>query len=168
MDLDGESELGTSATFSSTTGYAVLHLSIRINADQDCGELRDSVLILSPTALNLDLISDTTTRQIDSVIFSLNNESGETVIYSWTSNGTPPFSSMEPDPDVPQQRLLPTLTAALGDCVTTDSVTLTIVPPITLILLPNQVISDDVTSVTVTAEAIGVSPDPHCLVTRRF
>ena len=141
---DGEGAVGTTASFTAgNSGLATFNYQFGETQTDNCQELSASVYIQVDDAPSIDLIEDQTSCGTDPVSFILNNNSGEPgVSYSWTSTGS--FTSMEPDPEVTATETTTYyLTASLNDCTVTDSVTISLIPPATLEVGPDQIAQPD-------------------------
>ncbi|RME97621.1 MAG: hypothetical protein D6772_10160, partial [Bacteroidetes bacterium] len=157
---DGESELGQEATFIATnSGTATFIYQWGVNENEVCGELRQTVEITVDAAPSVDLIPDAVTCFDSGEFFVLNGLDAEPgVSYNWTSPDDETFSSMEAAPEVsPTTTTTYNLEATRGNCVFNDSVTITVIPPASLVVGDNQVVTveDPVANLTATVEGDG-------------
>jgi gliding motility-associated-like protein len=152
---DGESNLGAATSFTATqSGFAIFVYQYGIAANQDCAELRDSVFIQVNDAPAISgLAAPETLCSGDGAMVRLSTAQPEPgVVYTWASSTDPAFTSSALDLIVsPTVTTTYTLTAALGECTATGSVTLTVLQPATLEAGPDQAYEEGASGVTVTA-----------------
>ncbi len=151
------------ATFTATqSGFAVFTYQYGPSSDQNCEVLRDSVFIQVNDAPAISgLASPETLCAGDGAMVRLSSAQPEPgVVYTWTSSTDPAFTSSALDLVVsPTVTTTYTLTAALGECTATGSVTLTVLQPATLEAGPDQAYEEGAVGVTVTAAFTNASEE---------
>ncbi|PTM10464.1 MAG: hypothetical protein DA408_15895 [Bacteroidetes bacterium] len=159
---NNQPQTGATTTFTATeSGLATFSYQYGATANDNCEELTGEVFIQVNDSPVTALIDDQTICFNDIQTFVLNEAGGQPgVTYSWTSPNNPGFSSMEPDPEVtPTTTTTYDLEAALGDCVSNESVTITVTPAATLTAGAAQVVTENMGTVTLEATATSAAPE---------
>jgi gliding motility-associated-like protein len=153
---NGESQIGETTTWvASESGIAEFIYQYGISADEDCAEFRDTVMIVVNDAPQLVEVRPDTTicfgLDLPLTLFTGEVEPG--VTYSWTSTAGDVF--MEADPEVqPTATTTYRLEASLGECVATETVTITVVEEATFAIdtdLSTTLITENMNSVDLIA-----------------
>lgn len=153
---DGESELGASTTFTATTsGPATFVYQYGPQGAEECDQQTQTIFVqVNDAPQQVALNADTTIcfgLDMPLSLFAGTVEPG--VTYSWTSTAGDVF--MEPDPEVqPTVTTTYTLEASLGECVRTESVTITVIEETTFSInddLSTNLISEAMPSINLEA-----------------
>jgi len=153
---DGESELGATTTFTATTsGSATFVYQYGPQGAEECDQQTQTIFVQVNDAPQQVLLNADTTicfgLETPVALFAGTVEPG--VTYNWTSTAGDVF--MEADPEVqPTVTTTYTLEASLGECVSSNSITITIIEEATFSInddLSTNLVSEDMTSVNLEA-----------------
>ncbi len=153
---DGESNLGANTTFTATTsGPATFVYQYGPAGADECDQQTATIFVrVNDAPQQVALNPDTTIcfgLDMPLSLFAGTVEPG--VTYSWTSTAGDVF--MEPDPEVqPTVTTTYTLEASLGECVRTESVTITVIEETTFSInedASTNLITDGITAVNLVA-----------------